>query len=146
MSSYASPSDLVKYALPPQAVSAIPPSTLQAELDASSSHADDHLRGRGQLPLQTPYPLSLVINVCYHAAFNIMGTRGYNPAAGADALIRKRYEDAQAWFNGVQRQAIHPDFIFSAPPTQDPTYGFPQVQSDAPRGWGTPRGRTPRVG
>lgn len=145
MASYASPADLVAYALPPQAVAAIPTSVQQTELDAASETANDYIRGRGQLPLQTPYPQSLVKMVCYIAAWNLMSTRGFSPS-GADKQIQLRYAEAIEWLKGVQRQAIHPALVFSQPPAQDPEYGLPQVRSDPPRGWGFRPGHTPRIG
>lgn len=126
---------LAQYGLPAQALAAIPTPTQQAELDAASDTADSYIRGRGQLPLLMPYPLDLIRWECWIAAFNIMQTRGYNPSSGADRAIAERYKLAIEDLGKVQRQALHPAFVFSTVPSTDPTYGLPQVRSDAPRGW-----------
>lgn len=156
MSSYASPTDLVTYALPPLAVRNVSTSVQQAELDAASDVADSYLRGRYALPLSAPYPTDLVRHVCYVAAFNLIASIGFNPAAGADQLIRQRYYEAVGnpqvpgsvgWFGRVQRQEIHPAVIPAVAQPGDPVHDLPQVSTSPQRGWqATNRRGTPVVG
>jgi phage gp36-like protein len=134
MSSYATITDLQRYGLPPEAVQGISDPTLQAELDAASTLADSYLRGRYALPLVT-YDVELTMNVCWLAAFNIMAARGYNPETGADSIYLDRFNRATQWLRDVQRQQIHPNV--TPQPVNDATYGFPQVNTATPRGWGT---------
>ena len=130
---YATVSDLTTYALPSVAVASLPAPLLQAQLDAASAMADGHLRARYSLPLIAPYPLDLVINVCWFAAYSIMALRGYNQDAGADIQIRQRYDDAREWFAAVERQRLHPAVIET--PRAGPAYQFPQVATGSNRGW-----------
>jgi len=134
-SQYAQIADLQNYGLIPEAMQAQANAQLTAQLIAASTVADTYLRGRYNLPLLS-YDVDLTMYVCWIAAYLFMSTRGYNPEGGADSIYRDRYDDAVAWLKGVERQAIHPNVQPS--PTGDPTYTFPQVQSDPPRGFGGP--------
>jgi phage gp36-like protein len=141
---YATIAQLYQYGLPQTSVAGIvDDATLNAELESASEVADDYIRGRGQLPLLTPYPTSFIQKVCHVAAYNIMRNRGFSPTAGADATIKEAYYEAigypdrpgSGWLPAVQRQAIHPAFIFSAPNTIANGYRFPSVNSQPSRGW-----------
>lgn len=126
MSSYATVTDLTTYGINPVAVANIDAVTLQNQCNAASGIADGYLAGRYNMPLLTPYSPALVMYVTWIAAFLTMSVRGYNPDAGADALILDKYEKAVAWLEGVQRQRIHdPAIIQSA--IAPPAYQLPQV-------------------
>src|SRR5258707_2745539 len=151
MTQYATISQLYQYGLPQTAVAGIvDDTTLNAELEAASEIADDYIRGRGQLPLLTPIPTSFIQRVCHVAAYNIMRSRGFSPTAGSDATIERAYYEAvgfpdrpgSGWFPAVQKQAIHPAFIFSAPNTVANGDRFPSVNSQPMRGWNRCRGVT----
>lgn len=146
VSQYCQPSDLVLYGLPAQAIAPIPGATQTAQCIAASELADSYLRGRYPLPL-TAWGVDLTMKVSYVASYLLLAQRGYNPAAGADPLIKLRYDDAIRWFEGIQKQAVHPDVTSTPSPQNDPTYGLPQVHSSQPRGWGTNNSSgTPTIG
>ena len=118
----------------------------KALLEATSV-AYSFMRGRYNLPIVGSdiggmgiFDPSIVVRVCHIAAYNLMTGRGWNPAPDGDATIRKAYEEAVGlgtplgWFPQVQRQAIHPDVIDSAP-NAPPAYPFPSFTSSLPRGW-----------
>jgi len=127
---------LYQYGLPQTAVAGVvDDSVLTQELAAAWEIAMDYLRGRGQLPLLEPVPLSLVQKVCHIAAYNIMRNRGFSPTADADSTIKDAYYEAvgypdrpgSGWLPAVQKQAIHPVLVFSASPTPENGYRFPTV-------------------
>jgi phage gp36-like protein len=120
-----------------------------AALAVASGKADSYMRGRYNLPITGSvgggpgvYDPAIVMHVCWIAAYDLMSGRGFNPTAGSDALIERRYYEAvgfpdrpgSGWFPGVQRQAIHPDVTETS--TGAPAHPFPQVMSAPPRGWG----------
>lgn len=133
MSSYATVTDLTSYGISAVAVANLDPVTLQKQCDAASGIADGYLAGRYNMPLLTPFPQDLVLYVSWIAAFLTMSVRGYNPDAAADTLILDKYEKAINWFEGVQRQRIHPNVIQS--PVAAPAYQLPQVLT-TPRRFG----------
>lgn len=133
MSSYATITQLLQFALPQEAVQNISNATLQAELDAASTVADSYLRGRYPSGIAT-FDVDLSINVCYLAAYSILAARGYNPEQGADSTYYDRWKAALEWFKGVQRQAIHPNITPN--PTGTPLGTFPVVMTMQERGWG----------
>ena len=133
MSSYATITQLTQFALPAEAVQNISNATLQAELDAASTVADSYLRGRYPNGIAT-WDVDLSINVCYLAAYSILAARGYNPEQGADSTYYDRWKAATKWFEGVQRQSIHPNITPN--PTGTPLGTFPVVMTERERGWG----------
>jgi phage gp36-like protein len=137
---YAIVSDFYRYGLPENALGAkVTPALIQAALDVRSAWADSKMAARYKLPLGTPYDLTIVMNICVLAAYDLMSFRGFNPEnGGADANIRLRAEDAIRWFNDVERQAAHPNVIEATSPS--PAIASPLVLSDPPRGWIRPFG------
>jgi phage gp36-like protein len=133
MSSYAQVNDLFVHGAPmtafQQGANPIPNATLQSALDDASDLADSYIGPRGQLPLLEPYPGDLVKAVCKIAAFEILSTRGINPASGADTALEIRYNQAMKWLDNVRTQVISPAFLFSPDPTQ--THQQPYVQSSS---------------
>jgi phage gp36-like protein len=116
----------------PVAIQTIDDATVDAALTSASLTADGYMRGRFSLPL-TAWDMGIREKVAYIAGYNLMSQRGMNPGAGADVNFRMRYEDAIRWFEGVQRQAVHP--LVTETPIAQPRYEFPQISSGAPRGW-----------
>ena len=145
--SYAQPSDLFTYGLNPIVVAGTPfasPSLQLTYLQASSDWADSKMRGRygnGPSPLVVGsqagglgvYDPSLVMHVCYHAAYNIIVARGYAPADGSDTTYETRYKQAVEFFDGVQRQRTHLDVVTAALPP--PQGNLPTVNTAPLRGW-----------
>jgi phage gp36-like protein len=134
MAAYAVLADLYNYGIPLVALGAVPVGTQQKILDGRNDYADDKMRARYKLPLLTPYPVSLVQNICMLAAWDLLMIRGYNPAAGADINIANRGELAMKWFDDVERQRAHPNVI-EATGGGDPALPAPYVISKPQQGW-----------
>ena len=134
MTAYAVLADLYVYGMPAVAMGSVSTATQQAILDGRNDYADDKMRARYRLPLQTPYPVSLKQNICMLAAWDILMARGYNPGAGADVNIANRGQMALDWFNDVERQRAHPNVIEASGGT-DPGYPAPAVISKPLQGW-----------
>ena len=133
MTQYATRDDLVTFGgMNAVAIQNIDDAVVNAALDAASETADGYMRGRFSLPLLA-WDQGIKTHTAYIAAYNIITQRGMNPGAGADVTFRMRYEDAVRWFEGVQRQAVHPQVTET--PVPAPRYEFPQIQTSAKRGW-----------
>ncbi len=133
MSQYATTTDLTNFGLNAISVANISPSVLTAQLIAASAMMDSHFAGRYNLPLVS-FDQSVTINCCYIAAWLVLSkSRGFNPDNPGDVTVRQSYEDAIAWCNGVQRQAIHPTVVQTA--VASPRFQLPQVSTLPPRGW-----------
>lgn len=131
---YATLADVYAFGLPLVAMGSVSTATQQRILDGRNEYADDKMRARYKLPLQTPYPVSLVQNICMIVAWDILMVRGYNPGAAADVNIATRGEMAMNWFNDVERQRAHPNVVEAAGST-DPGYAAPHVLSKPLQGW-----------
>lgn len=116
----------------PVAIQTLPDAMVDGALNAASEYADNHMRGRFSLPL-LEWDQSIRMNVSYIAAYNLITQRGMNPEAGADITFRMRYEDACKYFEGIQKQAIHP--LVTQTPVASPRYEFPQIATRPQRGW-----------
>ncbi len=134
MTAYAVLADLYAYGMPLVAMGSVLTATQQIILDGRNDYADDRMRARYKLPLQSPYPVSLKQNICMLAAWDILVARGYNPAAGADVNIATRGEMAMKWFDDVERQRAHPNVI-EASGGNDPGYAAPALVSKPLQGW-----------
>jgi len=129
---YAVLSDL-EMVVPAAAISGISTTIRQRLLDARNQFADDKMRARYRLPLGTPYPESLTLNVAILTVFDCMNVRGYNPVAGQDANFALRAEMALKWFDDVERQRAHPNVIEAG--GGDAQYPAPKVISRPRQGW-----------
>jgi len=125
---YATTTDLFANGMPATAQGQFTTAQLNDGLAKASSIADSYLGGRYPLPLLT-WDISITMYTCWIAIFIILGARGYNPAGGADATIEDRYLKAIAWFEGVQRKAIHPNVTINDVST--PSYAQPAVISSS---------------
>ena len=145
-SQYASPADLTTTGINPFALQDIAAPSLVAACQQASELADSYLRGRYALPLLA-WGGDITYRVAQIAVYMALAARGYDPSTGADETIRKNYEDAVKWFEGVQRQSVHPDVTPSVAQPGDPVHDLPQVQTSPQRGWLTssPQGK-PTVG
>lgn len=133
MSSYATPANLVAFGLSAQALAGFTADQQQAALDAASDVADGYLRSRFRLPLATPVTADLKRAVCAVAAFDLLTSRGFNPEAGADTVVRLRYEDALKWLRDVADERVTPALSDSSGSTPAPR--APLIVSAPPRGW-----------
>lgn len=106
--SYASVAQFYVYGLPQTAVGAMTAAQIQGALDTASSEIDGYFKGRPYaLPL-TAWGIEVVRWCCVMAAWELLSVRGFNPA-GADAVLRIRWEDTMKTLREVQRKAYHPD-------------------------------------
>ena len=133
-SQYCQPSDLTTTGVNPTALQTISVAQQVTACIQASELADSYMRGRYQLPLLA-YGPDLTYRTAIIAVYMLLQARGMNPAAGADDRIRLNYEDSIRWFEGIQRQAVHPDVTPSVAQPGDSTYDLPQVQSAPQRGW-----------
>jgi len=144
-SQYCQPSDLSTYAINANALVNITTPELVAACVAASEKADSYMRGRYALPLVS-WGTDVTMHTAWMATFFVMSARGINPSAGADVWIKDRYDEAVAWFEGIERQRVHPDVTPQVAQPGDPIHDLPQVFTDPQRGWGSsPNGGTPRV-
>lgn len=132
MTAYAVLADVYSYGISAVACGNVSPADQQKMLDARNVWADGKLRGRYKLPLLS-WDVDLTMNVAQLTAYDIMCRRGYNPAAPGDVNIRLRYQDAVDWFDGVQRQRIHPNVTET--PAASPGQQAPIVITSERRGW-----------
>lgn len=107
--SYAGVADFYVYGIPATASSGMTTAQIQGALDSASSEIDGYFKGR-------PYALPLLawgVEVkrwnCVMAAWELIAVRGFNPASGADPVLRTRYVDCIETLKAVQRKAYHPD-------------------------------------
>ncbi len=140
MAAYATLPNLYSLGMLAVAMGRISEAAQQACLDARNEYADDKMRARYRLPLQAPYPMSLVMNICHLAAWDILQLRGYNPNVEGDKAVAIRGELALKWFDDVERQRAHPAVV-EAIGSGDPGYPAPQVLSKPLQGWGPRRSR-----
>ena len=127
---YASQDDLFRLGLPEGALRGVSPSTIEEALEAASRLADSYLRARYTLPL-TAWDGALSRAVAAIAAYDLMAVRGYDPARGADEVLRLRYEDAIRWLERVAAGEVSPEVEDSTPDVREGA--FSAVTS--PRRW-----------
>jgi phage gp36-like protein len=145
VSQYCTPADIALYALNPLALTTVPNATQVAACVAASEKADSYMRGRFQLPL-VAWGTDVTMHTAFLAAKILLSGRGYNPNTGADDRIEKQWDDAIRWFEGIQRQSVHPDVTPSIVSPGNPVYDLPQVRTDGQRGWLLTNGRgTPAI-
>lgn len=107
---YASLTDLGSVGLTAAAMASIAVDTQTAALVAASAIADSYLQSRYSLPL-TSWGKDLARVVAVVAAYDLLSTRGFNPAAGADVNWRQRYLDALEWLQEVSRGTQTPAYV-----------------------------------
>jgi phage gp36-like protein len=105
---YATQDDLFRLGLPEGALRGVSPATIEEALEAASRLADSYLRARYALPLSS-WDESLTRAVAAIAAYDLMAVRGYDPARGADEVLRLRYEDAIRWLERVAAGGVSPE-------------------------------------
>ena len=110
---YESYSDLARLGIPATAFDTLTAAQVQAELDRAGAWINSRIRGRYHLPLVDwdDEIRGVEIDV---AVYRSMALRGYQPSNGADVELRRKYDDAAAWCDGVQRRVIHPYVVESA--------------------------------
>jgi phage gp36-like protein len=129
---YAVLADYTLFGLVASALSTVPNDVKQAALDSASEFVDGYLRSRYRLPL-SDWGQEIVEITVIIAVWHLMSRRGFMPSAGADTVIRQRYDDALNWLNRVGRQEITPNVT---PNTFDiAVLAAPRVITREKRGW-----------
>ena len=108
-------------------------------LEAASDQISEAFPSSWVLPL-TQWSKSVTEKTCEIAAYKLLSVRGYNPAAGADPIVRLNYEDALKWVEMVASGLRTPDVTDSStqPVEGRPSY-LPIPVTSRSRGW-TERG------
>lgn len=132
---YAQIADLNLYGISANAAAGFTTAQQNQALLAASAYADTKLAGRYPLPLVAPFDISIVRAVCWIAAYDLITTRGYDPASGSDINFRLRNQDAIKFFDDVERGNTHPVVTTANPPP--PSFDAPQVWSSTQQQVGT---------
>jgi phage gp36-like protein len=109
---YAQVADLANLGLSPQALSVISTQEQNAALLTASAYADGCLNAQFVLPLKS-WGVDLTRAVALMAAYDLLSQRGFS-GEGSDENIRKRYQDAQGWFDKVAQNKIVPVVVDSS--------------------------------
>ena len=145
---YATQTNLAQLGLIGGVLTSISGTIQDAALVAASAIADSYLQSRYDLPL-TNWGQDLVRVVCQIAAYDLLTSKGFNPATGPDENIRQRYLDALAWLQEVSQGKQTPAYVVdsstgsgSLPPVSPTdgsvalsTGGGLQMQTANVRGW-----------
>ncbi len=136
MAAYATPTDLERLGLNATALASLGAPVVAAQLEATSRMADGYLGNAFPLPL-TAWSDELRAAVCKIAVFELLSTRGYDPARGADEIVRLRHDDAMRWLREVHAGKVRPVGMVGTATDTDPS---PRRRShlvvQADRGWG----------
>ncbi len=120
---YASSTDLTALGVNPDAIVAVNPTAVTEALTAASRLIDSALRPQFTLPL-TQAGLDVSRACAIIAAYDLLVTRGFNPAAGADQVFVDRYlgivgdppfTDKNGWLAAVSKGSLIPDVTDSSP-------------------------------
>jgi phage gp36-like protein len=117
MARYAETTDLVRLGLPAAALTGVSSTIQEAALEAASEVARGYLREKFSLPLAS-WADDLRRCVCAIAAYDLMVTRGFSPAAGSDEHLRLRHEDAMRWLRDIATGHIIPAGMVDATPSE----------------------------
>jgi len=133
---FAQVDDFFRYGLPSTARGALTDDQIDAALVSFTQTMNACFRGRygpndgSGGDVLSRWGEEVVKYCCWGAAYELLsGTRGYNPAAGADPNILLRYQMTIDWLDKVQRRAVHPDVTAAVP--QAGTYDQPIVISSS---------------
>ena len=139
---YAQPSDLAVAGIAAAAIANFTTPQINAALVNASRLLDGYFRSKFTLPL-VQVGQDVVRATCIIAAYDLMVSRGYNPSAGGDPIIEKRYKEiigtpphAMGWADLVANGKITPDVTDSSSNAQE---GTPTARarcvSSSQRGW-----------
>ena len=123
---FATRSLLPNYGIPAAALGNVTTTQQDACMVSATDEMYTYLAGRWPIPFVS-WDDSITAKCCEIAAYKIVCIRGFNPAAGADMVLRQRYEDAIEWCKGVERKAVHPTVVSASSPI--PNYNQPKVLS-----------------
>ncbi len=138
--------DLTLVGIRAEALAPVPPETRQAAIDAAAEFMDGYFRARYALPGKKPgwevfedWGQDVVRCNAILAVWDLMVVRGFNPASGADVVLRMRYEDLvgrpgqRGWLDKVSAQEIQPNVTPKQHELSD--YDQPKVRTAERRGW-----------
>jgi phage gp36-like protein len=133
---YATRTDLTRFGLPTAALTGVSTDAQDAALEAASDVADSYMRSRYALPL-TGYGDDLKRAVCHVAAWDLLTTRGYDPARGGDEAVKLRHDTAIAWLKDVSagRAAVSGGNTTPGPSRPSRVASAASVSSSSKRGW-----------
>jgi phage gp36-like protein len=136
--------DLKACSLPAGALAGVDFGVQQRALDDRWDYALGFIGDAATLPIAPPYPPVLVRMVCQLAAFDLICTRGFNPAKTGDAVVQMRAENAEKWLVRVANKQVTLNVNQTTPASDQPS-----IDSNEPRGFGDITGDgatdTPRV-
>src|SRR5580658_9580998 len=89
----------------------VTPTQAQAILDAASAEFDTCGRARYLYPIQTPYDVALIFDVCIVGAYGIACLRGFNPESGSDKNFEERAKQVRKKWYEVKTQCSHYNII-----------------------------------
>jgi len=120
MAGYATLADLASCGLPAAALATLSSGDKQAALDDNSALADTYIGDKYQLPLVAPYDRALVRMVCYLAAWDLLGLRGYNPSDPTDQVVQYRADVAMKFLVRVAEGQARLNVTQTAPDSLQP--------------------------
>lgn len=132
MTVYATQADLALLGIAADAYASMDPAVLDAALLRASSMADEYIAQRFTLPL-TAWSQQLKSSVCAIAVHDLLAIRGYNPAMGADEVVRLRYDDAMRWLRELRNGDVAGIGLVDSTPTTDETHHVVVVSAPSRR-------------
>lgn len=138
---YATQQDANDYGLIPSALGLdVSPAQVQKALDTRSAYADAKMRARygyQNVPLPAPYDPGIVQAVVHLATFDLLSRRGFDATNTTDVAVKLRYEEAVKYFDGIERQTIHPVVAVAANQSTaaTPPVAQPLILSAENQGW-----------
>lgn len=124
--------DVTLSELPAKAITSVPKNVQANALIVASADGETAMASCFTLPIVTMTSVDVMQRLAQIAAYHIMKYRGFQPQ-GADELIVKAYDDAQAWLLRMSQAKIRPPGITDSAPT---VYeGGAAVVTSASRGW-----------
>lgn len=134
MPRYCTTTDLARLGLRSEALASIPLATQEAALDAQSSIASGYIASRKKLPLSA-WGDDLKSVVARMAMFELLATRGYDPNAGSDEVLRLRFEDAMRWLRDFADGRVDAPDMVDATPTDTSDEATTYARSAPRRRW-----------
>jgi phage gp36-like protein len=135
VSSYATPADLALWGMPIAGFGGLfNTAQQQSALDGAADVIDGYLRDHYTLPLLVPYALSIRRACAIIAAYDLITTRGYDPAVSQNEQIRERYAATIRWLEQISKGQISPPMNDSSP---GGIVGGPLVQQATTMGSGS---------
>lgn len=128
---YATPDDITRTALPPEALVNVPPYAQADALLAATAEADGYLNAQYTLPL-TAWDDDLRMHVAAMGTFAILKRRGFDPS-GKDDLVVQGRADAISWLRRIMDGGLEPPGIVDSTP--DAYDGGAVVVTQPRRGW-----------